>query len=81
MISFTDIFILSCLFFFFYLAGSDLPDDDYTTIVPAMKQPNGTNRKLPNIPSIVENKENETPLRKGLFEEFFQRQDFYLEDL
>lgn len=57
------------LIYFFYLAGTDLPDDDYTTVVPAIKQPNGTNRKLPNVPSIIENKENDSlsSFGKGLF--------------
>jgi len=47
-----------------YLAGTDLPDDDYTTIVPPLQQTNSTHRKLPNVPTIIENKENDSPLTK-----------------
>jgi hypothetical protein len=53
-------------FFRFSLAGTDLPDDDYTTIVPPIKQPNGTSRKLPNVPVIIEHKENDSSSKKGL---------------
>ena len=35
----------------------DLPDDDYTTLVPPLKQLAGTSRKLPLVPSAIENKE------------------------
>ncbi|CAF0749750.1 unnamed protein product [Adineta ricciae] len=42
-------------------SSTDLPDDDYTTLVPPVKQVNGANRKLPQVPIIVENKENESP--------------------
>ncbi|CAF0909662.1 unnamed protein product [Adineta steineri] len=38
--------------------STDLPDDDYTTLVPPVKQMNGANRKLPQVPIIVEEKEN-----------------------
>jgi hypothetical protein len=58
----------------FSLAGTDLPDDDYTTIVPPIKHPNGTNRKLPNVPVIIENKENESSSslsKKGLCNKYF----------
>jgi len=51
----------------FYLAGTDLPDDDYTTIVPPLKQTNSTHRKLPNVPTIIENKENDSPLTKCIY--------------
>lgn len=39
--------------------GTDLPDDDYTTLVPPIKHPNGTLRKLPPIPITIENGEKE----------------------
>lgn len=49
----------------FTLAGTDLPDDDYTTLVPPVKQTNGPNRKLPQVPIIVEDQENALPSTKG----------------
>jgi hypothetical protein len=52
--------LINKIFLLFSLAGTDLPDDDYTTIVPPLKHPNGTNRKLPHVPIIIENKENES---------------------
>lgn len=45
---------------------TDLPDDDYTTIIPPVKQlTNATNRKLPIIPTIVESKETDPIVSKG----------------
>ena len=52
--------------FSFDFTGTDLPDDDYTTLVPPVKQVNGANRKLPQVPIIVENKENDSPAAKGI---------------
>ncbi|CAF3899490.1 unnamed protein product [Rotaria sp. Silwood2] len=44
--------------------GTDLPDDDYTTLVPPVKQINNAGRKLPVIPIIIEHKENDLPGKK-----------------
>ena len=44
------------------LAGSDLPDDDYTTLVPQTRSINNPNRK---IPTIIEDKEHESSLSKN----------------
>ncbi len=52
--------------FLLYLAGTDLPDDDYTTLVPPVKQTNGAHRKLPQVPIIIENKENDPSLPMGI---------------
>jgi hypothetical protein len=45
---------------FFYVAGADLPDDDYTTLVPQSKATNVNNHKTSKIPIIIENKENDS---------------------
>ncbi|CAF1562455.1 unnamed protein product [Rotaria sp. Silwood1] len=42
------------------LAGTDLPDDDYTTYIPQPKSTNVNNRTLSNIPIIIETKENDS---------------------
>lgn len=49
-----------------YLIGGDLPDDDYTTLVPPVKQINHNERKLPDIPKIIEHKENDLSPKKGI---------------
>jgi hypothetical protein len=75
-------FISNQIVFFVYLAGTDLPDDDYTTVVPPIKQKNDTNRKLPNVPIIIENKENESPLKNGIYINIYikrERVDFMTE--
>ncbi|CAF4592318.1 unnamed protein product [Rotaria sp. Silwood1] len=44
--------------------GADLPDDDYTTLVPPVKKINNTERKLPQIPIIIEHKEKDVSAKK-----------------
>ncbi|CAF0951088.1 unnamed protein product [Rotaria sordida] len=44
--------------------STDLPDDDYTTLVPPIKQINNSERKLPAIPIIIEHKENDSSTKK-----------------
>ncbi len=45
-----------------FLTGTDLPDDDYTTLVPQSKPANMNNRK---IPIIIEDKENDLTSTKS----------------
>jgi hypothetical protein len=47
------------------LAGTDLPDDDYTTLVPQSKPVNTNNRNASQIPTIIENKENDSITSKS----------------
>ncbi|CAF3615357.1 unnamed protein product [Rotaria socialis] len=44
--------------------GTDLPDDDYTTLVPPVKKINSTEKKLPDIPKIIEHAENDSLPKK-----------------
>ncbi|CAF5212150.1 unnamed protein product, partial [Rotaria magnacalcarata] len=43
----------------------DLPDDDYTTLVPPVKKINSTEKKLPDIPKIIEHTENDSLPQKA----------------
>ena len=42
-----------------------MPDDDYTTLVPQTKPVNAINRNLSQTPTIVGNKENNSPTKKS----------------
>lgn len=67
-------------YFYFYWLGTDLPDDDYTTLVPPVKQVNGNNRKLPQIPRIVEHRDSDSSaIKKGIFiyEEWYINSVFF----
>ena len=46
-----------------FSAGTDLPDDDYTTLVPHSKPINGTSQKSSQIPIIIEGINDSKPKR------------------
>ena len=48
-----------------FSAGTDLPDDDYTTLVPHSKPINGTTQKSSQIPIIIEGSKNDSKPKKG----------------
>lgn len=48
-----------------YLAGADLPDDDYTTLVPQSKPINSNSSNPSKIQIIIEDKENNTTSTKS----------------
>ncbi|UJR13617.1 hypothetical protein I4U23_000630 [Adineta vaga] len=47
-----------------FFSGTELPDDDYRTLMPLAKTPNVNNRNSTQIPIIIENKENESVEKK-----------------